>query len=228
MRYLVAETSWPMITLAQELAEQGTLLTRIDRPEDTPDFLRLAASDMLLLEGSQLKPNRLNLSDLKCKAPKTPIALFAADEDSTQISNWLSAGADAVIPMHTPIEETILRLRAIACRNRGLAMPRVDLGPLQLDLPNRRAYIFDCPLKLGPKQYELLEYICLRPNQLVTRSELLSHVYGFEDEPDSRVFDVYFCNLRTYLKPISGEVEIETVRGVGYRLATGQRDTEAA
>jgi DNA-binding response OmpR family regulator len=217
-----------MITLTQELADQGTLLTRIDRPEDTPDFLRLAASDMLLLEGSQLKPNRLSLSDLKCKGPHTPIALFSSEEDNDQISSWFQSGADAVIPMHTPVDEVILRLRAVACRNRGLAMPRADLGPLQLDLPNRRAYIYDCPLKLGPKQYELLEYICLRPNQLVTRSELLTHIYGFEDEPDSRVFDVYFCNLRTYLKPISGEIDIETVRGVGYRLTTDQRDTAAA
>ncbi|MCT4608075.1 MAG: response regulator transcription factor [Pelagimonas sp.] len=228
MRFLIAETSWPMISLAQNLEERGILVTRIDRPEDTPHYVHMCSNDLVLLEAELLGPNKLTLPELKAKGPESPLALFVQEMDPAQISALLTAGADSVMGLSAPIEETEMRLRAIACRALGLAVPMIDLGPLQVDLGARRAYLFDCPLKLSPKQYELLEFFALRPNMLLNRTELLTHIYGFEQEPDPRVFDVYVCNLRSYLKPASDVLEIETVRGVGYRLVAPSRAELAA
>ncbi len=107
---------------------------------------------------------------------------------------------------------------AIARRGLGYPRPVLDFGPLRLSLDKRTAHISDCPVKLSPKIYEMLEYIALRPGQLIARDALMTHLYGLGDEPEGRVFDVYACNIRACLKATQGAVELETVRGIGFRL----------
>ncbi|CUH78618.1 winged-helix domain-containing protein [Tropicibacter naphthalenivorans] len=228
MRYLIAETSWTMMTLAQELCANGTLLTRTDRPEDVPQYLRLGQADLLLLEADQLGQNGLALASLRAEFPDTPIALVASKPNHEQIASWLGAGADCIVPAEAEPEETIMRLQAVVRRVHDLATPEVAHGPLRIDLHQRKAFLLGCPIKLSPKLYELLEYIALRPGRLVTRAELLSHVYGLEDEPDARVFDVYICNLRACLKAACGAVDIETVRGSGFRFAVHDSPAQIA
>ena len=112
----------------------------------------------------------------------------------------------------------MMYLSALARRTHGLSQPFLHNGPLRIDPERHKAYLQDCPLKLSPKVYELLEYMALRPRRLVSRAALLGHIYGLEDEPDPRVFDVYVCNLRACLAASDGAVDIETARGVGYRF----------
>ena len=219
MRYLIAETSWTMMTLAQELAANGTLLTRTDRPEDIAHYLRLGEADMLIIAADQIGRHGVTLTGLRHEFSDLSIAVVARDPAPEEVAMWLNAGADAVVPEDEVPEETIMRLQAVVRRVHGLALPEITHGPLRIDLLSRRAHLSGCPIKLSPKLYELLEYLALRPGRLITRAELLSHVYGLEDEPDARVFDVYMCNLRACLKPACGIVDIETVRGAGFRLA---------
>jgi DNA-binding response OmpR family regulator len=219
MRYLIAETSWTMMTLAAELAANGTLMTRTDRIEDVSHFLRDGVADLLILGADQIGPKGLSMTSLSAISPETPIALVAEKPTSEQIAKWLDAGADAVIDSARAPEEAVMMLQAVARRAHGLGRPQILYGPLRIDLHTRKAYMLSCPLKLSPKLYELLEYLALRPGQLVTRAELLSHIYGLENEPDPRVFDVYVCNLRACLEASAGAVDIETVRGSGFRFA---------
>lgn len=219
MRYLIAETSWSLMTLASALSSAGILLTRTDRPEDIPHFLHITPADVLILNAADLDQPGLSLANLRRTHPSMPIALMAKGASQAHIVRWLEAGADAVLDPATPPEETMMVLSAIARRAHGLAQPLLRYGPLAIDLQKRKAYMSDCPIKLSPKVYELLEYIALRPRRLVSRASLLSHVYGLEDEPDARVFDVYVCNLRACLEASDGAVDIETVRGSGYRFA---------
>lgn len=226
MRYLIAETNWTMMTLAAELAANGTLMTRTDRPEDIEHFMRHGEADLLVLAADQVATRGLSLASLRRIAPNLPIALVAEKPKSEQIAAWLDAGADCVLDASRPPEEAVVTLQAVARRALGLARPQIVHGPLHIDLLTRKAHLMSCPLKLSPKLYELLEYLALRPGQLVTRAELLSHIYGLENEPDARVFDVYICNLRSCLQASSGAVDIETVRGTGFRFAAS--DMEAA
>ncbi|WP_323766911.1 response regulator transcription factor [Antarctobacter sp.] len=218
MRYLIAETSWPLMTLAKTLVDAGVLLTRTDRPEDIPHFLHTTPSDLLILDAGDLDRPGLSLANLRRSHPDTPIALTAKDASQVQIVRWLQSGADTVLNPGSSPEEIMMVLSAIARRAHGLAQPMLRYGPLAINLQTRKAYLTDCPIKLSPKVYELLEYIALRPRQLVNRAALLGHVYGLEDEPDPRVFDVYVCNLRACLAASDGAVDIETVRGSGYRF----------
>ncbi|MEQ5869609.1 response regulator transcription factor [Sagittula sp. NFXS13] len=219
MRYLIAETNWTMMTLAAELAANGTLMTRTDRIEDIAHFMKHGEADLLILAADQVGTAALSLATLRRQSNDMPIALVADKPRAEQITAWLEAGADCVIDATRPPEEAVVTLQAVARRSLGLSVPQIQHGPLRVDLLTRKAYLMGCPLKLSPKLYELLEYITLRPGQLITRAELLSHIYGLENEPDARVFDVYICNLRSCLQASSGAVDIETVRGAGFRFS---------
>lgn len=218
MRYLIVETSWPMMTLSRSLVEDGLLLSQTDRPEDIPQLLANGGIDTVVLEAETLAQHGLSLMALRSAFPAISIALVAQKPTREKIADWLQAGADTVMDNQTPPEEIVARIAAITRRAFGFATSVLDYGPLQIDIGRRKAEINGVALHLTPKVYELLEYLALRPGSLVTRDALLSHVYGFEAEPDARVFDVYMCTLRGHLKATDGTVEVQTARGKGFRF----------
>lgn len=218
MRYLIAETSWPLMALAAELSRAGVLLTRTDRPQDVPHYLRFGPTDLLILASADLADARLSLPALRRAWPAMPVALMAEAANPEQVAHWLEAGADTVLNPAAPPEETAMMLSAVARRVHGLSRPEKRYGPLCIDLNRRIAHLHETPLGLSPKLYELLEFMALRPGRLLGRTTLLTHLYGLENAPDPRVFDVYICNLRACLGPAEGAVDIETVRGGGYRF----------
>lgn len=219
MRYLVAETSWDMMSLAQDLQDVGTLVSRTDQPEELPEYLKSGLADLLLFEADHLNHNGVSLSSLRHAARQTPIVLLSSDATPKDKASWLADGADAVVDPCSSTSEIQGHLLAIARRALGFSASQFSYGSLSVCLARRGARIADCPIKLSPKIYEMLEYLALRPGQLITRNDLLTHIYGFGNEPETRIFDVYACNLRSCLKATKGAVELETVRGAGFRLS---------
>jgi len=228
MRYLIVETSWPMMTLSRSLADDGVLLTQTDRPEDIPQLLANGGLDALVLEAETLVQHGLSLMSLRSAFPRVSIALVANKPSRANIAKWLEAGADTVMDNETPPQEIVARIAAITRRTFGYATSLIAFGPLQIDIGRRRAEIDGVALHLTPKVYEILEYMALRPGSLVTRDALLSHVYGFESEPDARVFDVYMCTLRSHLKATRGAVTVQTARGEGFRFLHLEEAEQAA
>ena len=228
MRYLIAETSWSMLTLAKQFADAGLLLSRTDRPEDVPHYLQMGGLDAVVLEAETLAHHGLSLVTLRALAPDVPIALIAHKPDRKRISAWLESGADTVIDSSSDPEEIAARIMAVARRTHGFSTSQLQFGPLCVDLERRRVKLGGVFLHLTPKVYELLEYMALRHGTLVTRDALLSHIYGLEAEPDARVFDVYMCTLRGQLKAADGAIRIETARGKGFRFIADLRDAAQA
>ncbi|WP_226626638.1 winged helix family transcriptional regulator [Alloyangia pacifica] len=222
MRYLIAETTWKMIGLGHALSQTGTLLTRCEAAEDIEEFHRIGAHDLLVIEAAVLR-SQTTLTRLRELNPEVPIALISRPVDGAQIAAWLMAGADTVLPSEASPEEILARLGAVARRAHGVSGPISDCGPLRLDLEKRRVHFGATTLSLSPKLYEILEFLALRPSRLATRETLMNHIYGFENEPAPRVFDVYMCNLRAHLAPVEAALSIETVRGEGYRLRVTER-----
>lgn len=218
MRYLIAETSWALVALAQDLSDRGILLTRTDRPEDVAHFLQVTGADLLIADARHDGAGARALRRLRDAHPDLAIALVADRPDEALATASLAAGADTVIDARAPADEIAARLMAVARRAHGFASQELRYGPLVLDLATRRAMLDDAPLPLTPKVYEMLEYLALRPGRLVTREALLSHVYGLDGEPDSRVFDVYLCTLRGHLRGAGDAIRIETARGAGLRF----------
>lgn len=228
MRYLVVETSWIMVGLSRAFSDCGLLLSRTDRPEDVADILKTGEIDAVLLEAEGLGHHGISLKSLRARHPFVSIAVVAEHPIPADVTQYLQAGADTVLDQATPRDAIVAQMIAITRRAHGYATSCLRFGPLSLNIDRRHAEINGAILHLTPKVYELLEYLVLRAGQLVTRDALLSHVYGFETEPDARVFDVYMCTLRRFLKETRGAVEIQTVRGKGFRFVSFADTAEAA
>jgi DNA-binding response OmpR family regulator len=127
----------------------------------------------------------------------------------------LTHGADDYITKPFEFEELLARIHARLQRKAGAGEPMVhSVGGVTLDLRSRRASIAGRNVELTARQFTMLEVLVRHPDQVLSREQLLSHVWGYDFDPGSNIVDVYVGRLREKLAP---DV-IETVRGIGYRF----------
>lgn len=146
-----------------------------------------------------------------------PVLVLTARDSWHEKVAGIDAGADDYLakPFHT--EELLARLRALIRRSQGLASPLLRCGPVALDTRSGRVTVDGRPVALTSHEYRLLAYLMHRPGRVVSRTELTEHLYAQDFERDSNTIEVFVARLRRKLPPET----IETVRGLGYRLAPG-------
>jgi DNA-binding response OmpR family regulator len=131
----------------------------------------------------------------------------------------LESGADDYMPKPFRFDELLARVRT-RLRTAGTEQPHtLTVGEVQLDLRSRRATIGDTTVELTAREFSLLETFMRHPGQVLTREQILSHVWGYFFDPQTNLVNVYVGALRKKL----GDGTIETVRGAGYRLRTRDR-----
>ncbi|MDU8911798.1 response regulator transcription factor [Aestuariicoccus sp. MJ-SS9] len=219
MRITIAETNWTTITLSHRLIQTGQPVTRCESAEEAEEYARMGQQDVIVADAGLNAETR---AGLYAAAGATPVCLLSADGDAARTAALLGEGAADVIDASAPDELITAKLLSVARRALGAAQPRIERGPLSVDVMRRRAYLNDHPMALPPKLYETLEHLALRPDSVVSKAQLLSHVYAQEDEPSERVFDVYICKLRSALATADGGVGIVTARTRGYLLCHGE------
>jgi DNA-binding response OmpR family regulator len=147
-----------------------------------------------------------------------PVVILTARDSVRDTVAGLESGADDYIAKPFAFEELLARVR-LRLRSEGSAPAEANIlpaGDLSLDLRTRRAYIGDKSIELTAREFLLAEVLCRHPDQVLSREQLLSQVWGFDFDPGSNVVDVYIRYLRRKL----GDERIQTVRGMGYRLRT--------
>lgn len=226
MRILIVETSWAAIGLSHRLCADKMPVTRCETLDEAEEYASMGQQDVFVVDASV--PLSV-LRRIREAAGDTPLCLLMHNYVPAEAAELLQAGADDVIDARAPHELLTTRILSVARRALGAAHPRIECGPLHFDLLRRRAYLFDCPMTLSPKLYETLEHLTLRRDRMVSKDQLLSHIYAQQDEPSQRVFDVYICKLRSLLAATDGRVEIVTSRAKGYRLTlSGCREASVA
>jgi two-component system OmpR family response regulator len=141
------------------------------------------------------------------------IILTARDRWSDKVAG-MDAGADDYVAKPFHMEEVLARLRALLRRSAGHARNEMECGPLVLDTKSARVTVDGQAVKLTSHEYRVLHYLMLHRERVVSRTELVEHLYEQDFDRDSNTVEVFIGRLRKKL-PID---LIKTVRGLGYRL----------
>jgi DNA-binding response OmpR family regulator len=156
---------------------------------------------------------------LRANRLDTPVLLLTALDAVEDRVRGLDAGADDYLPKPFAFQELLARLRALGRRRVQAREPdELRAGDLVLDLRRRRAQRAGKPIELSPKEFALLEYLMRNEGRVVTRTQILDHVWGYEYSPDSNLVDVYVTYIRRKVDRGHQRRLIRTVRGTGYAL----------
>jgi two-component system, OmpR family, response regulator len=153
----------------------------------------------------------------------TPVLILTARGAWSEKVAGFDAGADDYLtkPFHT--EELLARLRALLRRSAGHAAPNLSCGGLRLDPRAARASVNGEPLRLTSLEYRLLHYMMMHQGRVISRTELVEHLYDQDFDRDSNTIEVFIGRVRKKI----GSDRIETVRGLGYRLTCPEEERGA-
>jgi len=142
------------------------------------------------------------------------IILTARDRWSDKVAG-MDAGADDYLAKPFHMEELLARMRAQVRRSAGHARAEIECGPLRLDTKTARVTLAGQPIKLTSHEYRMLAYLMHHNGRVVSRTELVEHLYDQDFDRDSNTIEVFIGRLRKKIPPDM----IRTVRGLGYRLS---------
>jgi DNA-binding response OmpR family regulator len=221
-RILIAEDE-PRIAsfLEKGLRANGftTLVT-----EDGMDALAMADSDdfdLLILDvGLPTLDGFGVLRELRSRGRRLPVVILTARDSVEDTVAGLEGGADDYVTKPFRFEELLARVRARLREDRAPEPTVLRAGEASLDLRTRRLTVGSRTEELTAREFALAEMFFRHPNQVLSREQLLSHVWGYDYDPGSNVVEVYVRYLRQKL----GEGWITTMRGMGYRLGTPAAD----
>ena len=156
------------------------------------------------------------LRDLRAGGSSLPVIILTARDDTSDRIAGLEAGADDYIGKPFHFDELVARIRARLRGDTRSSDERhvIATGGITLDLRTRWVSTGEGDIELSAREFELLRTFLEHPNQVLSREQLLAHVWGYDYDPGSNVVDVYVGYLRRKL----GGRRFETVRGVGYRF----------
>ncbi len=220
-RILIAEDE-PRIAafLEKGLRANGFTTTVVEKGDDAIGLVQTGEFDLLILDlGLCGKDGWTVLEELRGQGEQLPIIILTARDDVRDTVAALEGGANDYITKPFRFEELLARVR-VQLRNSPLSRRQDEMvlsaNDVVLDLRTRQVQIGDRTIELSAKEFTLAETFLRHPGQVMSREQLLSHVWGYDYDPGSNIVDVYVGYLRKKL----GSELIETVRGMGYRLLT--------
>jgi len=217
MRILVVEDEPTLQTqLVQALNAAGYAT---DAASNGIDAHHLGASepyDAVLLDLGLPQMDGLTvLKQWRSAGMRVPVLILTARDGWHEKVAGIDAGADDYLGKPFHMEELLARLRALIRRAGGHASAELHCGPLTLDTRHSRATINGQALSLTSHEYRVLAYLLHHRDQIVSRTDLIEHIYAQDHDRDSNTVEVFIARLRKKLPPDL----IETVRGLGYRLS---------
>ena len=163
------------------------------------------------------------LAALRRAGHKTPVLVLTAREEKSSIIALLDSGADDYLAKPFDLGELLARVKALIRRGKGQAGPQIAVGDLVLDINTRSAARSGVRVELSPMEYRTLEYLMMRQGSVVSKEELLEHLYDYNWEKFSNVIEVYVSALRRKVDSGRPERLIHTLRGHGYVLRAGEQ-----
>jgi len=154
------------------------------------------------------------LKEVRERGERMPVIILTARKGVEDTVAGLEGGADDYVTKPFAFAEVLARVRVRLREAPSVDLTVIDSGGVRLDLRTRRVTAKGTEVDLSAREFALAEMLMRHPGQVLSREQLLSHVWGYDFDPGSNVVDVYVGYLRKKL----GDRTIETVRGMGYRF----------
>ena len=216
-RILIVEDEERIVSFLEKgLRANGYTTVAVGDGDSAVALARDDSFDLMILDlGLPGRDGRDVLRTVRSRGERLPIVVLTARDGVDDTVGSLEQGADDYVTKPFRFEELLARIRLrIRDEERPAETTVLEAGKIRLDLRSRRATSEDRTVELTAREFALLETFMRHPGQVLTREQLLSHVWGYDFDPGSNVVDVYVRYLRRKL----GEDSIETLRGMGYRL----------
>jgi DNA-binding response OmpR family regulator len=176
-----------------------------------PDLILL---DILLPGLDGLEVCRL----LRSRQVATPILMLTARDAVSDRVRGLDAGADDYLTKPFALEELLARVRALGRRAAGTVEETLQVGDLTLDLVRHEARRGEKTIELTAKEFDLLEFLMRHSGRVLTKAQIMDHVWGYDAQPASNVVEIYVHYLRDKVDRGFARPLVRTVRGVGYTI----------
>lgn len=180
--------------------------------------------DLIILDLMLPKLDGLSmLKKLRAAGDRTPVLILTAQGETRSIIELLNAGADDYLSKPFDLGELIARVKALIRRGKGAAHPTLNVSDIEINTLEQTVRRSGQIIDLSPMEYRILEYLMHRPRVVVSKRELLEHLYDYNWEHHSNVIEAHVSNLRKKLDSSSEQPSIETLRGRGYRLIVDRK-----
>ncbi|MBX3051013.1 MAG: response regulator transcription factor [Caldilineaceae bacterium] len=225
MRVLVVEDEHKIAAFVKRGLEENTYAVDVAYDgEDGYEWAHNFPYDFIILDVMLPKLDGIALCQrLRAAGNQAHILMLTAKDDVEDRVAGLDAGADDYLVKPFAFRELLARLRALARRGSEQRTTQLTVGDLTLDLVAHTAQRQNLSIDLTAKEYALLEMLMRHPNQILSRTVIAEHVWDYDFYSQSNIVDVYVRYLRKKIDEPFDEKLIQTVRGMGYRLAEAKR-----
>jgi len=215
-RILIAEDEPHIVRfLVKGLQAEGYATTAAEDGDQALRLARSGAFDLMLLDlGLPRRDGLRVLGEMRRARVSMPVIVVTARGSSEDIVTGLDSGADDYLSKPFRLAELLARVRARLRPAPAREAAALRNGDLVLDLLTRQARVGSRTVDLSAREFALAEVFLRHPGQVLSREQLLSHVWGYDYDPGSNVVEVYVRYLRNKIGPD----RIATIRGAGYRL----------
>jgi two-component system OmpR family response regulator len=210
--------------IVQALEQSGYAVDRAFDGEEGQFLGETETYDAVVLDiGLPKKDGVSVLEAWRAAGRVTPVLILTARDRWSDKVQGFDAGADDYVAKPFHMEEVLARIRALLRRASGHATNEIVCGPVRLDTKAGRVVVDGAPVKLTSHEYRLLAYLMHHSGRIVSRSEIIEHIYDQDFDRDSNTIEVFVGRLRKKL----GVDLIQTIRGLGYMAAAPAGDAVA-
>jgi len=215
-RILIAEDETRIASFLEKgLSASGFTTTVANTGSEALRLARRGDYDLLILDvGLPEKDGFEVLRELRGQGSRLPIVMLTARDGVSDTVAGLEGGADDYVTKPFRFEELLARVRARLREEAAPTETELQVGQLTLDLRTRQATVDGKKIELSAREFALAELLFRHPGQVLSREQILSHVWGYDFDPGSNVVDVYVGYLRKKI----GSNRITAIRRMGYKL----------
>ena len=221
MRILLVEDEPGVARFVKKgLEEEGFSVDHAADGEAGLDLAEIGGYDVMVVDVMLPGMDGMTLCrKIRNSGDQTPLLMLTVKTHVKDRVAGLDAGADDYLTKSFSFEEFLARVRALA-RRRSQEIVSLIAANLTLNAVERRAEVDRQVLDLRPREFAVLEFLMRNQGRPASRTRILENVWGYDFDPATNVVDVHIARLRDKLQEKNAQVEIRTVRGVGYQLET--------